>query len=70
MTRITSWPKYVKSVQSVVTKIMNMKKEYTMPQMEVVKIQQTQMLCSSPGARSLVSPEGFILTEGLDGDDN
>ena len=49
---------------------MNMKKEYTMPQMEVVKIQQTQMLCSSPGARSLVSPEGFILTEGLDGDDN
>ena len=30
--------------------------------MEVVKIQQMQMLCSSPGAKSLVSDEGFNLT--------
>ena len=47
-----------------------MKKEYTMPQMEVVTIQQTQMLCSSPGARAFSNADGFIWTEGLDGDDN
>ena len=41
-----------------------------MPRMEVVKIQQMQMLCSSPGAKSLVSDEGFNLTGGLDEDDN
>ena len=38
--------------------------------MEVVKIQQTQMLCSSPGAREFSNSDGFIWTEGLDGDDN
>ena len=29
-----------------------MKKKYMKPQMEVVKIQQTQMLCSSPGSQN------------------
>ena len=48
----------------------NMKKEYMMPQMEAVKIQQTQMLCSSPGAKGLSNADGFVWTDGLDGDDN
>ena len=48
----------------------NMKKEYTMPQMEVVKIQQTQMLCSSPGARSFSNDDGLIWIPEMDGDDN
>ncbi len=40
-----------------------MKREYTMPQMEVVKIQQTQMLCSSPGVQSLSSDDGFSMPD-------
>lgn len=50
-----------------------MKKEYSKPQMEVVTIQQTQMLCSSPGASSLSNSEGFTMPDGGilgDGDDD
>ena len=43
---------------------------FTMPQMEVVKIQQTQMLCSSPGARSFSNDDGLIWIPEMDGDDN
>lgn len=40
------------------------KKAYQKPSMKAIKIQQTQMLCSSPGASSLGSN-----TEGLDWQD-
>jgi len=33
------------------------------PQMEVVKIQQAQMLCMSPGVSSLSNEEGFDLLD-------
>ena len=49
-----------------------MKKQYTMPAMQVVEIQQTQMLCGSPGASrlSLPSSEGIIWEDdGIEGDD-
>lgn len=36
-----------------------MKKTYTKPQMEVVKLQQSQMLCGSPAATGLSNPYGF-----------
>lgn len=36
-----------------------MKKEYTKPAMQVVKIQQTQMLWGSPGANSLSNSIDF-----------
>ena len=49
------------------------KQEYIKPAMQVVKIQQTQMLCSSPGAKTLTLPggEGLIMPEdGILGDDD
>ena len=50
----------------------NMKKEYMMPRMEVVKIQQqSHLLAGSVGASSLINNEdGFVWTLGLDEDDN
>ena len=48
-----------------------MKKEYMMPRMEVVKIQQqSHLLAGSAGASSLYNEDGFILTGVLDEDDN
>ena len=35
------------------------KKEYVKPSMKVVKIQQTQMICTSPGVRSVNNDEGI-----------
>ena len=47
-----------------------MKKQYKKPSMEVVMIQQWNMLCSSPGARSL-SGEGLEMPDGgVLGDDD
>lgn len=48
-----------------------MKKEYLKPAMQVVKIQQQQIICtSSPGAQSLTGTDGFILIDdGLNEDD-
>ena len=47
-----------------------MKKQYNKPSMEVVMIQQWNMLCSSPGARSL-SGEGLEMPDGgVLGDDD
>lgn len=49
----------------------DMKKEYMMPRMEVVKIQQqSHLLAGSAGASSLYNEDGFILTGVLDEDDN
>ena len=50
-----------------------MKKEYMKPQMKVVMIQQSMMLCSSPGAKGLTpGGEGFTMPEGgiLDDEDD
>ena len=49
-----------------------MKKEYSKPQMEAIKIQQTQMLCASHGVQSLTSDE-FVMPDTRilgDGDDD
>ena len=47
-----------------------MKKEYQKPAMQVVKIQQHGMLCTSgPGANSLNSTDGFTLYNDLTEDD-
>ena len=50
-----------------------MKKQYMKPAMQVVKIQQTQIICiSSPGAKGLggSNPENFIFDhDSLDDDD-
>lgn len=50
-----------------------MKKSYVKPAMRVIKIQQSQMLCSSPdySAKSVHSSDGFSMPSGgtLDGDD-
>lgn len=35
------------------------KQEYQKPSMKVIKIQQSQMLCSSPGAKSVSNTEGI-----------
>ena len=35
------------------------KKEYVKPSMKVIKIQHSQMLCSSPGVRSVSNDEDF-----------
>ena len=49
----------------------DMKKEYIMPRMEVVKIQQqSHLLAGSVGASSLSNTDGFILTGDLDENDN
>lgn len=49
----------------------NMKKEYMIPQMEVVKIQQqSHLLAGSAGAHNLTNTDGFVWTNGLDEDDN
>ena len=49
----------------------DMKKEYMMPRMEVVKIQQqSHLLAGSAGASNLSNEDGFIWTLGLDEDDN
>ena len=45
------------------------KKAYQKPAMQVVKIQQMHLICSSPGAKSLNSSDGFIWTNDLDEDD-
>ena len=48
-----------------------MKKEYMMPQMEVVKIQQqSHLLAGSAGASTLSSEDGFKLYNDLDEEDN
>ena len=50
-----------------------MKKKYMKPQMEAMKMQQTTMICNSPGAKSLSIPGGEGLqmpTGGLLGDDD
>ena len=46
-----------------------MKKTYIMPAMQVLKIQQQGLICASPGVKSLISPDGFTLTDKLDEDD-
>lgn len=50
------------------------KQEYMKPQMKVVMIQQSKMLCGSPGAKGLTLPgdEGFTMPDGgiLDDDDD
>ena len=49
------------------------KQEYMKPQMKVVMIQQSMMLCSSPGAKGLTpGGEGFTMPEGgiLDDEDD
>lgn len=35
------------------------KKEYQKPSMKVIKIQHSQMLCSSPGVRSVSNSDGL-----------
>lgn len=50
-----------------------MKKQYMKPKMEAVMIQQSNMLCSSPGANSLylLNGEGLQLPDGgILGDDD
>ena len=48
---------------------MNMKKRYMKPAMQVVKIQQHCIICTSPGVKTFgTSPEGFTLID-LDEDD-
>ena len=51
-----------------------MKKDYTKPQMQVMNIQQSKMLCGSQGASNVVDPgnEGFQMTNGgvFDDDDD
>lgn len=43
-----------------------MKKTYMKPAMQVVKIQQHGIICTSPGVKSLgASPEGFSLYDDL-----
>lgn len=47
----------------------NMKKTYMKPAMQVVKIQQQGIICTSRGANSLNNSEEFTLTDDLDEDD-
>ena len=47
-----------------------MKKQYNKPSMEVVMIQESKMLCSSPGAKSLNSEDFQMPDGGILGDDD
>ena len=46
-----------------------MKRRYMKPDMQVVKIQQQQIICTSPDVKSLNSIDGFILDKDMDLDD-
>ena len=45
------------------------KKTYQTPAMQVINIEQHQILCGSPGAKSLGSSDGIDWDDGIDGDD-
>lgn len=46
-----------------------MKKTYMKPAMQVVKIQQHSIICTSPGVMLLNNSEGFTLSDDLTEDD-
>lgn len=46
------------------------KQEYIKPTMDVVKILQSQMLCGSPGAKSLNNSDDFHWSDPFDDEDD